>query len=182
MSDSESTPTQTKRKRSAAKSASSDEDEFGEFADAAGSHSSQWPCFIGCSILLSILPAYLFYATYDLYLDENKYLYAIVVPLTAALLARAYHNVYRNKRSRLMNIRATTSHKKSGLSRGEIASVSQDLTNKESLTYALWFNNLVYCIVFCFLAFYALQSLPLPYNYGVSSAIAGFLQWQLSTA
>jgi len=128
------------------------------------------------------LPAYLYWSAFDFHLQENVLYYAIVVPATVVFIALAYHNVYKVKRIKLISIRSGKSHKKLGLSREDLESLTVDLATKESLTYSLWFNNLIYSLVFSFLAFYALQSLPTNYNYIFSSVIAGALQWQLSTA
>lgn len=115
-------------------------------------------------------------------MKDNVLYFAIVVPATVVFIALAYHNVYKVKRIKLINSRSGKSHKKMGLSREELEVLTVDLATKESLTYSLWFNNLIYSLVFSFLAFYALQSLPINYNYIFSSVIAGALQWQLSTA
>jgi len=145
-----------------------------------GHGANQWPCFIGTAAVLALLPFYLYSSVYHVDVKANWYIYGIVVPVTIACLAVAYHNVYKVRRAKLFGGRSRA-YKRSGQTRDDFEHSQQSIVNKESLSYALWFNNLVFCLVFSFLAFYALKNLEPHYNYLFASLVASVLQWQLST-
>jgi len=100
-------------------------------------------------------------------------LYLVSVVGSAALLTYAYTVVATATNAVLLNQRKLNStnpktQKDLGYSTKELDVISRDVTAHESVLYALLFNNVVYLLLFFFLAFYMLRELYTPWNYVLS--------------
>lgn len=61
------------------------------------------------------------------------------------------------------------------------ADIDAKAAGKTAAYWSLFLNNTLYFSIFSFLAFYALSTIAIPYNFTLSNSIAAALVWQLST-
>jgi len=141
--------------------------------------------FYGCiAFVLALIPTFLYVTVFDLGIMEYAVLYFPVTCGVAAALVISYNTLAAASVARLSGIRKNSAvdHKKLGLKKEELDEVKENVIFRESITWSIFFNNLVFILSFLFVAFYVLRAIPAVYNYVISMALASVLVWQMSTA
>jgi len=111
-------------------------------------------------------------------LKENLILFVGVTVLGALITSQGYHNVAYWLRTRLNNKRETTvSEVSTGGTKKQKAVKRQKkdqerITNIETISFSILYNNALYLFLFLFLALFALRNAYSPYNYAVSVSIS----------
>ena len=62
----------------------------------------------------------------------------------------------------------------------DLSNMIDRMTRRESVVWSLMYNNLVYLLIFSFLAFYMLRETTPQVNYPLSVCSAALLVWQFS--
>lgn len=166
---------------------SSKNDDLSEFQQPANVDMSNAGLYVGVAALISFAPAYLYSTVYDLSVSDFGIGYLIAVVASTALLALSYHVVCTYNYAVLSSQRKQNSaspkvQKELGYSAGELESISRDVTARESVLYSLLFNNVVYLVLFFFLAFYMLKDVGTAWNYLSSQVITGGVTYYVATA
>jgi len=140
--------------------------------------------YMSSAVFISILPAYLFKSVYELSVSEFGLIYLLVTLLSSVMLAMAYHNIADTTNAKLSNARKTVplNPKKLNYQREELEKIQEMITERESITWSLLYNNSIYLMGFLFLAFYAFREIAPHYTYMVSVNTAAVIAWWLSTA
>jgi len=135
-------------------------------------------------MILSALPAYAFVAIQELALRDFIVGYAGVTVASTVCLYLAYKNIADTTNAKLSNARKFAPRKlgpeASRWSSEELDATIDRMTRRESVVWSLLYNNLVYLLLFCFLAFYMLRETTPQVNYCVSVCSSGLLVWQFS--
>jgi len=143
--------------------------------------------YVGIAALISFAPAYLYSTVYDLSVSDFGIGYLIAVVASTALLALSYHvvctyNYAVLSSQRKQNSNSSKVQKELGYSAAELEAISRDVTARESVLYSLVFNNVVYLLLFFFLAFYMLRDVSTAWNYLSSQVITGGVTYYVATS
>jgi len=152
------------------------EDVFAEYQQAP-SDAQNLPLFAASAFILSILPAYLYWAVFDMNLTEYGIEFAAVFAGSVACLFLAYRNVARNTAIKLQKEKVVKKPKKGG--KDEDAPKPYSVA-EEAAWWSLFFNNMVFLLAFTFIGFYALRQVAIGYNYATAVGVSSVLVWQLS--
>jgi len=165
----------------------SKKDDLSEFAVSKAFGTGHVGLFIFAGLVLSAAPAYLYHSVYDLSVSEFVTGYVFCVVVSTGLLTWAYQLIANSTHAALSNQRkASASNNKLAkdlkYTREELDQISEEVTTNESLYHALVFNNIVYVVLWLFLAFYMLRDIYVPWNYAISQLLtAGATYWVAQT-
>jgi predicted permease len=181
-SGSETTPTKGKRRGGGGGG-----DDLSEFQQPAKVDPANAGLYVGLALLVSAAPAYLYTTVYDLPVADFGFGYLVSVVLSTGLLSLAYHIICTYNYAVLANQRKAHSlnnrlQKELGLSGQKLDEISRNITARESLLYALIFNNVVYFALFFFTAFYLLKEVSTNWNYLLAQCSTAALTYYIATA
>lgn len=163
------------------------DDPLAEFTATKAFGSTFIGLFIFAALVLSAAPAYLYHSVYDLSVSEFVTGYVFCVVVSTGLLTWAYQLIANSTHAALSNQRKANAsnnklQKDLKYSREELDQISETVTTNESLYHALVFNNIVYVVLWLFLAFYMLRDIYVPWNYAISQLLtAGATYWVAQT-
>eukprot|EP00823_Brevimastigomonas_motovehiculus_P006464 TRINITY_DN5350_c0_g1_i1.p1 TRINITY_DN5350_c0_g1~~TRINITY_DN5350_c0_g1_i1.p1 ORF type:complete len:167 (+),score=31.68 TRINITY_DN5350_c0_g1_i1:44-544(+) len=145
--------------------------------------------YVSYSLLALLLVSacqYLYMFAFDVSITQYGFILVPVSLVTAFLLVLAYGNMTEAQYNRLIADRRNSddlpSVKDLGLkNEEELSFLQQNNTRSESVAFSMFFNNLVFALLFFFCAFYMLRDVVLVYNYAISMISASVLTWQLAS-
>lgn len=141
--------------------------------------------FIASSALLSVLPVYLFNQVY-LVDTIGMLVYVIVSLVSTVLLYKSYDRVQQRDNTRLLEIVSReiadnpNDYKKTNMNKDEYIKDQQMKTARTSMYFSVFWNNLIYVLVFTFCAFYTFKEAQRNICYVVSVSAASITVWKLS--
>lgn len=124
------------------------------------------------ALFVSSCPTYLFWSVFDLTMANFGMVFVPVVIMSSLLLTFAYRNWALNTFATLSNSRRSSGKKKNEL---------EAITVSESVVWSFFINNLLFFLIFLFVAFYVLKQLAPSYSYTLSMTITSAIVWQLSS-
>jgi len=140
--------------------------------------------FTIAALVLSALPAYAFVTIQELFIRDFLIGYVGVTLASAVCLYLAYKNIADTTNAKLSNARKFAPRKlgpgAAKWSSDDLANMIDRMTRRESVVWSLMYNNLVYLLIFSFLAFYMLRETTPQVNYPLSVCSAALLVWQFS--
>jgi len=143
---------------------------------------TQYAFYFVVAAFLASAPIQLYWHVYEMSFDSYGVLFVPVTLIAASLLTLSYKNTTQSTFARLSGSRKDSSnHKKLGLSKTALDAIRQEVTSRESIAWSFFVNNLLFFVVFSFLAFYALSASQIAYNYALSMLIASASVYRSST-
>jgi hypothetical protein len=144
----------------------------------------QFVMYIIAGAIVCALPAYLFISIYNMSVEDFGLVYAVVTALGTAAMSLSYRNVATGTNARLSAGRKfvqTHAKKRDGMSTADVEKMQEEMTFRESIVWSVFYNNLVFFLLFMLFCFYCLKNVQEDvYNYSFAVTGAAGATWQLS--
>jgi len=170
-----------KKRRAAAQSA----EDADPLANAGKIDTRHMPMFGAVAVVLTLAPAYLYANVFDLPFRDYPLNYLIAIGASVVALAYSYQIVYVSTNSILLSQRKeklgnNKLQKELGYGEKELEKLSKAATSQEASYYSLIFTNVLYLVVWFFLAFYMLKDVPAPWQMLISQVGTAGATYMLS--
>jgi len=157
-------------------SSGDERDEFADFQNVDRTATKdQQVLYFATALFTVVAPIYLYLNIFDLVLQEQLPVFGIVTAISAFVVNYAYQNVANSLKTKLLNERERHTYSSSGKSKGKKRDGLARSTNRESMAFAILYNNVFFYLSTLFLAFVVFRSSPAAYNYVLSVGLSATL-------